>query len=56
MSPGDLLTTSQVAAILRCSTEHVRREIQRGRLVGVRVGAHWRVTASSLEAYCGAGR
>jgi excisionase family DNA binding protein len=56
MTPGDLLPVLVVARTLACSSEHVRREITRGNLVGVRVGTHWRVTSESLDRYIGGWR
>jgi len=43
------LTILEVAKLLSCSRSQVEREIQRGRLKTIRVGARRRVTAESIR-------
>lgn len=43
-------TVSEASAILRCDETTVRREIKRGNISGVRVGAAWRIPSSQFKA------
>ena len=48
---SDLLTTREVAVILRLSSRTVRRAVRRGDLAAVRVGRTVRVARSELVAF-----
>ena len=47
---GEFLTTKEVAAVLRVTTQTVRANIDEGKLPGYRVGKKWLVKQSDLEA------
>jgi len=47
-SVGDLLLTAEVAEILRCHSETIRRALRDGRLHGIKVGRGWRIERSEL--------
>jgi excisionase family DNA binding protein len=51
-SPNDLLTVEEAAALLRCSTKHVRRQIKGGTMPGlVRIGMRvYRINRTKLLA------
>lgn len=49
-----LMTTAEVAEILRCSTRTVTILCRTGDLAGVRTGGRWLVPASSVDAYLAA--
>lgn len=53
MNPDDFLRTKKVAAILGSSVRHVQRELEAGRLRGVRHGHGWRVTRLEVWRYQG---
>lgn len=44
----DIMTPPEVAKVLRCRPEYVYRILNRGELVGFKIGNSWRVTAKSL--------
>jgi len=46
-----LLEVHEVAFLMKCSQETVRRLIRRGELIGVRFGNQWRVDPVDLQAY-----
>lgn len=46
-----LMTAQDVAARWQCSAAHVRRQAREGRLSGVRLGADWRFSLASVEAF-----
>ena len=49
---GDLVyTTDEIAALLKVKRETVQDWLKSGRLVGFRVGRHWRVRRVVLEAF-----
>ena len=54
-APRDL-EVHEVAFLLRCSQETVRRLIRYGKLEAFRVGAHLRVKAADLDTYRAAQR
>lgn len=45
----DLLTVPEVAALLRCSGEHARKNCRTGRWPVVRVGRHYRLPRAWVE-------
>jgi excisionase family DNA binding protein len=47
---AQLMTTREVAELLRLSPRTVRRLLRRGALPGVQVGRQWRVVARELDA------
>lgn len=47
----DLMTVEQVAAKLNRSEYFVRNELKRKNLRGTKIGRHWGVKPSDLEAY-----
>ena len=49
--PVKVLEVHEVAYLLKCSQETVRRLIRDAKLVAFRVGAHWRVDADELKAF-----
>ncbi len=49
--PGRALDVDGVAAILNCCTATVRREANRGRLRGTKVGTRWRFQPEDVRAY-----
>lgn len=46
-----LLTTNEVARILRCTTPTVRRLIKDGELKAISVGAHKRIDSAQLSRF-----
>jgi excisionase family DNA binding protein len=46
-----LLSVEEAAAFLNCCHSTVRREANRGRLRGQKVGARWRFAPEDLDAY-----
>lgn len=48
-----LLTTKEVAALLKKSPIWVRREVRSGRLRAVKVGREWRVREEDLALFFG---
>jgi len=51
MLDEELLTTAEVAKILRVSDKTVLRIIEAGQLPAVRVGKRWRVSRADLQEY-----
>jgi excisionase family DNA binding protein len=51
MSDPELLTTLEVAALLRVHPVTVLREIRKGRLPAKKVGRSWRVARASLKGF-----
>jgi excisionase family DNA binding protein len=47
-SVSDLLLTEEVAKLLRCHCETIRRALRDGRLQGIKVGRGWRIDRSEL--------
>lgn len=47
----DLLTPSEVAERLRVNREVVYKWLQSGKMKGIRVGRHWRIRSSDLDAF-----
>ena len=47
----ELYTTTEVAALLRCSVRHLLRAIDRGDLQAVKTGRHYVMTAEAVRAY-----
>lgn len=47
----DLLTPLEVAERLRVNREAVYKWLQSGKMKGVRVGRHWRIRSSDLDAF-----
>jgi excisionase family DNA binding protein len=48
MLPAEL-TVAQVASLIGCSVDSVKRRIYRGEIKAHRVGAHWRVWLHELK-------
>jgi excisionase family DNA binding protein len=48
LSPAELLTVEQVAALFDCSTETVELETREGRLPGLKLGRSWRYPRRAL--------
>lgn len=46
-----LLKLSRVARLLDMSTKTVRRLVERGELIAIRIGGQWRVDPRDLAAY-----
>jgi excisionase family DNA binding protein len=46
-----VLDADEVAVILDCCNATVRREANRGRLRGVKVGSRWRFRLEAVDAY-----
>lgn len=44
----ELLTVAETAVVLRMSAPTIRRALERGELIGLRVGRQWRVERDSL--------
>jgi excisionase family DNA binding protein len=51
LKPSRPLTVAQVAHRLGCSPRTVRRELDRGKLRGFKVGSDWRVSPEALVEY-----
>lgn len=49
---SDEFRTSQAAAMLGVSRPHLSRLIAEGRIEARKVGAHWRVPAHAIAAFC----
>lgn len=47
----ELLTPKEVAAKLKLSQKSILDYLRDGKLTGVKVGKHWRVRATDLEAF-----
>jgi excisionase family DNA binding protein len=47
----ELFTPSEVAERLRVTREVVYKWLQSGKMKGIRVGRHWRVRGSDLNAF-----
>ena len=47
----DLLTPLEVAERLRVNREVVYKWLQSGKMKGIRVGRHWRIRSSDLDAF-----
>jgi excisionase family DNA binding protein len=50
--PGDIMTRTEVAALLRCSEPHVVALVEREQLPGFRLGRPWRFRRSEVLAWC----
>jgi excisionase family DNA binding protein len=50
------LTPGDVARRLRVSVKTVRRELDRGHLIGHRIGSQWRISPADLAGYLAARR
>jgi excisionase family DNA binding protein len=50
--PGDIMTRSEVALLLRCSEPHVVALIEREQLPAFRLGKLWRFRRSEVLAWC----
>lgn len=50
--PGDIMTRSEVALLLRCSEPHVVALIEREHLPAFRLGKLWRFRRSEVLAWC----
>jgi excisionase family DNA binding protein len=51
-APGDIMTRSEVALLLRCSEPHVVALIEREGLPAFRLGKLWRFRRSEVLAWC----
>lgn len=51
-APGDIMTRSEVALLLRCSEPHVVALIEREGLPAFRLGKLWRFKRSEVLAWC----
>ena len=51
-TPGDIMTRTEVAALLRCSEPHVIALVEREQLPGFRLGRPWRFRRSEVLAWC----
>lgn len=50
--PPRLLEVYEVAYLMKCSQEHVRRQIREGKLVARRLGTRsWRIDLEDLRAF-----
>jgi len=49
---GDIMTRTEVAALLRCSEPHVVALVEREQLPGFRLGRPWRFRRSEVLAWC----
>jgi len=49
MTRKDLLTTAEVAEVLRCSPDAVIRRIREGSLDAIQVGRRWLVARKTIE-------
>lgn len=47
----ELLTTKEVAEILKCSEETAKRRLRRGEIAGLKTGNEWRVWRSAVTEY-----
>ena len=54
MGINELLTVKEVAELLKTSRVQVRRMIQNGELIAVKVGREYRIPLSSIEDFCSA--
>ena len=50
--PGDIMTRSEVALLLRCSEPHVVALIEREHLPAFRLGKLWRFRRTEVLAWC----
>ncbi len=48
---GDLLTTDDLAKMLKTSNQVIRRFLVAGKLPGIKIGARWYVPRSELEKF-----
>jgi excisionase family DNA binding protein len=51
-TPGEIMTRSEVAELLRCSEPHVVALIERAALPAFRLGTLWRFRRSEVLAWC----
>ncbi len=51
MGTDKLLLIEDVARRWQCSTDTVRRLLRTGKLLGVKVGALWRIPADAVQKY-----
>lgn len=47
----DLLTVEETAAVLRVSSETIRRWLRKGELTGANTPAGWRITQADIDAW-----
>ncbi len=47
----DFWTTEQVANKLQVAEETILRYIRAGKIKGIKIARHWRITESDLQAY-----
>jgi len=50
MDMEELLTTAEVAQVLRMRSDSIIRKIKRGEIAAVKVGKQWLIRRSALEA------
>ena len=50
---SEILTVKEAAALLKTSRQQIRRMIQNGELLAVKVGREWRISRNALLDYLG---